>query len=95
MAGERLNETDDRRRKRLYFRCNHRGSREADLLLAGFAERHLARLSEPQLGRLEALLDAAEPELYAWITGHAPAPAAHDNDVLELLKAYVAALPKS
>ena len=30
------------RRKRLLFRSWHRGTREADLLLGPFAERHLA-----------------------------------------------------
>ena len=83
-------ETLDTRRKRLLFRSWHRGTREADLLLGGFAERHLAQLSEAQLDRYERLLENSDPELYAWLIGRAPLPAEHDHDVMELLRTHIA-----
>jgi antitoxin CptB len=73
------------RRKRLLFRSWHRGTREADLLLGPFAERHLAALAPDQLARYEALLEESDAALYDWITGRVPPPPEHDSDVLRLI----------
>jgi antitoxin CptB len=75
----------DIRRKRLLFRSWHRGTKETDLLLGSFAERHLPGLSEAQLDRYEALLEENDAVLFDWITGRAPPPAEHDSDVMRLL----------
>ena len=45
----------DARRRRLLFRCWHRGIREMDLVLGRFADGQLATLSEAELGEFEAL----------------------------------------
>jgi len=76
------------RRKRLLFRAQRRGFKEVDLVFGAFAEAHLATLDRGQLDRFEALLDAADQDVWLWIQGSAPAPAEHDNDVLALLKNY-------
>ena len=76
------------RRKRLMFQSARRGTRESDLVLGGFARRHLAALSEDQLDRFEALLELNDPELLGWIIGLEPVPAAHDHDVMDLLKDF-------
>ena len=78
----------DKRRKRLRFQCWHRGTKELDLLLGGFADGHLATLSADQLDRLEALLEVPEPLLFDWITGQAPPAAAFDHDVMTLLRNF-------
>ena len=78
----------DNRRKRLQFRCWHRGTKELDLLLGSFADRHLGDLDGDQLGRLEALLEVPEPLLYAWVTGQLPPEAPHDHDVMARLRAF-------
>lgn len=75
----------DIRRKRLLFRSWHRGTREIDLLLGSFAERHLASLSEAQLDRYEALLGNDDGDLFDWITGRAMPPMEWDGDVMQLL----------
>lgn len=77
------------RRKRLLFRSRHRGTREADLLLGGFADRHVASLEAAQLDRYEALLDNSDPDIYAWLTERAPIPPEHDHDVMALLQRYI------
>ncbi len=76
------------RRKRLMFQSARRGTHESDLVLGGFARRHLAALSEDQLDRFEALLDLNDPELLGLIIGLEPVPAAHDHDVMDLLKDF-------
>jgi antitoxin CptB len=74
------------RRKRLRHRSRYRGFLESDLLLDQFARVHLEALDERQLDQLEALLDEDDQQIWAWVTGRAPAPAQHDNDVLALLR---------
>jgi len=76
------------RRKRLKFRSAHRGIKELDLLLGGFASAHLDSLDAGQLDRFEALLDVPGPLLYAWLCGReAPAPD-HDHDVMAMLRDF-------
>jgi len=81
-----MNETEHIRRKRLRFRSWHRGTRELDLLLGRFADRHMASLTSQQLDRYEALIDEPDPDIYSWISGRESPPTAHDNDVLKLIQ---------
>ncbi|MBV8165706.1 MAG: succinate dehydrogenase assembly factor 2 [Alphaproteobacteria bacterium] len=83
----------DPRRKRLLFRSRHRGTKETDLMLGGFAERHLAALDDRQLDRFEALLDLPDGDLFDWITGRVPPPPTHDDDVMALLIRYAKQVP--
>ena len=59
----------DDRRKRLLFRCWHRGTREMDLILGRFADKEIADLNEGELTELERLIEVPDPDLYAAITG--------------------------
>ncbi len=76
------------RRKRLAFRARHRGTKELDLLIGGFAERHLSHMSADQLDRFEALLEVPEPVMYSWATGQVPPPADYAHDVMKLLSEF-------
>ena len=82
-------EQSDVRRKRLLFRCWHRGTQEIDLLLGSFAETSLAGLDGAQLDQLEGLLDCADADLFDWITGRSRPPPAYDHDVMRLLRSSV------
>jgi len=75
----------EKRRKRLAFRAWHRGMKELDLLIGGFADSYLAGLSPAQLDRFEALLDVPEPLMYSWLMGQDSPPADYDHDVMNLL----------
>ena len=75
----------ERRRKRLAFRAWHRGMKELDLLIGGFADRHLGDLNEQQLDRFEALLDVPEPVMYRWLLHQERPSTNYDNDVMDLL----------
>jgi antitoxin CptB len=83
-----MTEPLDTRRKRLLFRSWHRGTKEADLLLGSFAERHLAAFTPEQVDRYEALLGAEDADLLAWIAGRDAPPAERESDVLRLLLAF-------
>ena len=78
----------DLRRKRLRFRCWHRGTREMDLLLGRFADRHLDGFDDDQLDRFDDLLTSSDPDLYNWITRRETVPANRQNDILDLLQNF-------
>lgn len=80
-----MTDTQDIRLKKLLFRSQHRGTRESDLLLGGFAAANLATMTPAQLDRYEALLEENDADLIDWITNRSPPPANHDNNVLSLL----------
>lgn len=78
----------DERRKRLLFRCWHRGTREMDLILGRFADAEIANLSEPELTELETLLEVNDPDLYAAITGDKALPADVTGALFARINAY-------
>ena len=69
----------DKRRRRLRYRAWHRGTREMDLVLGRFVDSELPGLSDSELAELESLMEAPDPELFAWILGQAAAPADFDT----------------
>ncbi len=75
-------------RKRLAFRAWHRGTREADLLIGGFADKNLADFDEAGLSQFEALLACPDPDLYEWMIGRSSPPDIHDHRVMRLLKEF-------
>src|SRR6201996_3326683 len=81
----------DDRRKRLLFRCWHRGTREMDLILGRFADAEIADLTDEELTDLELLIDAPDPDLYAALTGSIPPAAEHAGALFERIKAFRAA----
>jgi antitoxin CptB len=72
----RSSEGLDDRRKRLLFRCWHRGTREMDLILGRFADAEIATLDEDELSELEQLLEIPDPDFYAAIVGSRSLPEA-------------------
>jgi len=79
---------DETRKKRLLYRANYRGFREADILLGGFLKANLETLSDDELLAFEALLEAKDHDIYAWITGALPVPANFDTPLLEKIRQF-------
>lgn len=78
----------DSRRKKILFRCWHRGMKEMDLLLGGFADAEIDNLSDEELRELEHLLTAYDQDLYAWMTGRTPLPPEWDGALYRRIIAY-------
>jgi antitoxin CptB len=76
------------RRKRLLYQSKHRGTKEADLILGGFAHAYLSSLTATQFSEFEALLDESDPDLMSWISGQTEPPTEHNNDVLTLIRDF-------
>ena len=84
----RSSEGLDERRRRLLYRSWHRGTREMDLIMGRFADASIANMSDADLDDYERLMEATDPELYAWVTNSEPAPAEHDTALLSRLKSF-------
>ncbi|MDB5492662.1 MAG: hypothetical protein JWO78_2511 [Micavibrio sp.] len=80
-----MTETAENKRKRLQFRSWHRGTKELDLIMGTFANRHIANLSDAELDLYDQILTLPDPDLYNWVTGLEPVPAIYMNSVMEIL----------
>ncbi|ADZ70749.1 succinate dehydrogenase assembly factor 2 [Polymorphum gilvum] len=81
------------RRKRILFRCWHRGMKEMDLLLGGFAQAQIETLTTAELDELEDLLDINDQDLFSWMTGRTPVPAERDRPLYRRILAFHADKP--
>jgi antitoxin CptB len=86
MSDEVSKSPAERRRARLRFRAERRGFKEVDLLFGAFAAEFLPGLDESELDQFEALLDAPDQDVFAWLQDHTPVPAAHHTPVYRKLK---------
>lgn len=76
----------DPRRRRLLFRCRHRGIREMDLLLGEFANTHLVHMNDAELTELERWLTVPDQRIFAWINGMESVPAEFDSPLFHRLR---------
>ena len=78
----------DARRRRLLFRCWHRGIREMDLVLGRFADAQLATLTDAGLTELERWLDVPDQQIFAWVNGMEPVPPGFDTALFHRLRDF-------
>jgi antitoxin CptB len=84
----RSSEGLDLRRRKLLFRSWHRGMREMDLIMGGFADAKVERLSELELAEFERLIEVPDRDLLAWITGEEMVPQDFDSALFRDLRAF-------
>ena len=84
----RSSEGLDTRRRRLLFRCWHRGMREMDLIMGRFADAAVEQLTSDELAEFEHLMEAPDRELLAWITGEAEVPPEFDTALFRRLRDF-------
>jgi len=75
------------RRRRALWRAHHRGTKELDLLIGGYANTHLASMNGEDLTTFECLLVEQEPVLQRWLL----APT-HPDDVEPEIAPLVSAI---
>jgi antitoxin CptB len=78
----------DDRRKRLLFRCWHRGTREMDLILGRFADAEIASLADDELAQFEHLIEVPDPDLYAALTGSTPLAPEYESGLFDRIKSF-------
>jgi antitoxin CptB len=74
------------RRRRLFFRAHHRGTKEADLMIGTFVANNIAVFTEAELDELEGVLDLLDVDLTEWLTGRSPIPAEVMTPMLARMK---------
>lgn len=75
----------DHRIRKLMFRADHRGTREADYIIGGFARKYAHTWSEIELQWFEAILDEQDVDVMAWAIGTAQAPARFQGPMLDAM----------
>src|ERR1700689_5063144 len=78
----------DDRRKRLLFRCWHRGTREMDLILGRFADAEIADLGDAELAQLEHLIEVPDPDLFAAWPGNKPLAPEYASGLFDRIKSF-------
>lgn len=78
----------DARRGRILFRAWHRGIREMDLVMGGFADAEIGNLEDEELAVFERLLEVQDADLLGWVTGAAAIPAEFDTPLFRRMAAY-------
>ena len=53
--------------KKLLYRSNHRGTKEMDLLIGGFAKKNLESLNAVELKEFELILNYTDKKLNSWL----------------------------
>lgn len=84
----RSSEGLDTRRRKLLFRCWHRGMREMDLIMGRFADAAIEQLTSDELAEFEHLLEVPDRELLAWIIGEAAVPPDYDTALFRRLRDF-------
>ena len=82
----------DNRRKRLFYRATHRGTKEADFIIGGFFTERTAGLSETEVAEAEILLEESDIDLVNWLMGREPVPVRWQSGVFADVLAYYRAL---
>lgn len=62
----------DGRMKRALYRARHRGTKEMDLVLGGFADAELKAFCPDELAAFEELLTMPDPDIDSWVHGAEP-----------------------
>lgn len=76
------------RLRKLKFRLWHRGIREMDLVMGGFADAELMKLSETELAEVEGWLDVPDQQMFAWVNGSETPPAELDTPLFRKLRTF-------
>lgn len=76
------------RRKTILWRATHRGTREMDLLLGGFARTVIDLMQPSELDELEALVELPDPLLMAWVLGEEAVREDYRNATTERFLAF-------
>lgn len=62
-----MSEDLEMRRRRALWRAAHRGTKELDVLIGGYANVHVPNMADDQLAQFELLLEVPEPALQHWL----------------------------
>ena len=56
------------RKKKILFKCTHRGTKELDMLLGNYVSNHINKLKSKELDYLDVILDFNDMDLFKILT---------------------------
>ena len=74
--------------KKLIYRSKYTGTKETDILLGSFAEKHLANLSDDKLIIYEKLLDSGDPRIWRLSIDIEQTNSEKENTIISLIKEF-------
>ena len=86
----------DFRRRRVRFRADHRGTKEADLLIGGFVLRHVDNWGPAELTWAEVMLNEQDVDIMAWAIGKTDCPPHIAGELMTAMQRldYIATVPR-
>ena len=75
-------------RRRLLWRATHRGIKEMDLIVGGYAEAHLGTMSEVDLYQFAEILEIPDQLLLSWATRQEAVPELQRSKLLDEVLAF-------
>ncbi|MFC7537509.1 succinate dehydrogenase assembly factor 2 [Sphingomonas sp. GCM10030256] len=72
--------------KRLHWRAHHRGTREADMMIGSFFDRHGERWDASQRALFDDMLNEQDVDIMAWAIGTAEPPERFRGELMADLK---------
>jgi antitoxin CptB len=78
----------DVERRRLLWRATHRGIKEMDLIVGGYAEAHLPTMSKADLKEFAEILEIPDQLLLSWATKQEDVPELQRSKLLQQVLAF-------
>jgi antitoxin CptB len=78
----------DVERRRLLWRATHRGIKEMDLLVGGYATAHLAAMDDKALAQFAGILEIPDQLLLSWATHQEAIPDHQRSQMLDDVLAF-------
>jgi len=88
MATTRSSAELDPRRRKILFRCWHRGTKEMDLVFGRFADSEIDNLDDSDLDTFEVLMEFPDRDLFSWISGEVMPPVDVQTKVYSKIVAF-------
>ncbi len=80
-----MDNSKDKKIKKLLFRSMHRGTKEMDIILGNFAKKNLDSFSNADLNEFEEILNIPDDTLFSWYMKKTSIPSVFNNKILKLL----------
>lgn len=72
--------------KRLHWRAHHRGTREADMMIGGFFDRHSGSWTAEERAQFTRLLEEQDVDIMSWAIGTQPVPERYQGPLMAAMQ---------
>ena len=73
-------------RKKMLWRATHRGMKEMDLMLGGYANEHLSTMNDKEIDEFNNILEISDANLHDWITEKTQTPQEFQTPLFDAIK---------